>query len=92
MKIRKKLLYSSIIIVLMTVPLLPYSYGDGYRFRFGYPFSYFSTYELDPIRSNEILLSRIQFFVPLFVLDVIIVYFVLVLVSNLINKLTNSKT
>ena len=76
----------------MTVPLVPYSYSDGLKFRFGYPISFFTTYDLAPIRSNEILVSRIGFYVPIFVLDVAIVYIVLALISYLVNKLTNNRT
>jgi len=92
MKIRKKLLLPSTIIVLMTVPLIPYSYSDGLKFRFGYPISYFTAYDLAPIRNNEILVSRIGFYIPTFILDVAIVYIVLALISYLVNKLTNNRT
>ncbi|GAA0180856.1 hypothetical protein SH2C18_34770 [Clostridium sediminicola] len=45
MRIRKNLLISSVIVVLITVPLLPCFYSAGYQFMFGYPLPYFTIYD-----------------------------------------------
>lgn len=89
MKLRKNLLISSIIIVLLTVPLLPYSYSDGFKFKFGYPLPYFTTFNIPPIRKNEILLMRINVDILIFFVDIVLVYLLFTLVSFLINKLKN---
>lgn len=60
MRLRKNFLISSIVIVILTVFLLPYIYSDGFESIFGYPFPYFTTFNLSPIRKNEILLARIH--------------------------------
>ncbi|MCY6372199.1 hypothetical protein [Clostridium ganghwense] len=87
MRLRKNLLIYSIIIVLLTVPLLPYSYSDGFQFKFGYPIAYFTTFNIAPIRKDEILLMRIGVDIGAFLVDVVLVYLLFTLVSFLINKL-----
>ena len=91
MRIRKNLLIS-VVIVLLTVFLLPYSYSDGFRFNFGYPFSYFTTYNLsEPLKGNEILLSRTNTNPLIFLLDIGLIYLLLNFVSFLIKKLKNTE-
>lgn len=87
MRLKKNLLLSSITAILLSVPLLPYSYSDGFRFKFGYPFSYFTTFNIPPIRKDEILLMRTSVDLEIFCIDVILVYLLFILVSFLIKKL-----
>ncbi|XMB85578.1 hypothetical protein RJG79_09130 [Mycoplasmatota bacterium WC44] len=88
MKLRKKLLITSTVIVILTVPLLPCSFSDGIRFKFGYPFSYFTLFDV-PIKDNEILLMRMNVNVFTFIFDVLIVYWLLTLVTLIINSIYN---
>lgn len=91
MRLKKNLSISSIIVVLLTVPLLPYFYSDGFESKFGYPLPYFTTFNLAPIRKNEILLMRISINILTFFVDVVLVYLLFVLVSFLIKKLKNNR-
>ncbi|MCY6484825.1 hypothetical protein OW763_10780 [Clostridium aestuarii] len=91
MKIKKNLLISSITIVLLTVPLLPYSYSDGFKFKFGYPLAYFTTFNLPPINRKQILLMRIHMDIMIFFIDVVLVYLLFTLVAFFINKLREKR-
>ncbi len=91
MRLRKNLLISSIVTVLLTVPVLPYFYNDGFKVIFGYPIPYFTIFHLPLIRKNEILLGRIHINILTFLVDVVLVYILFVLVSFIINKLRNNK-
>jgi hypothetical protein len=88
MKTQRNLLISSLAITISTVFLLPYSSSDGLRFNFGYPFPYFTTYDWSsPIAANEILLMRISIDLLPFLINVIIIYLVMYLILNGVNKL-----
>lgn len=91
MRLRKNFLISSIVIVILTVLLLPYIYSDGFESIFGYHFPYFTTFNLPPIRKNEILLARIHINILFFFVDVVVVYILFILASFIINKLRNNK-
>ncbi|XMB67016.1 hypothetical protein RI065_00435 [Mycoplasmatota bacterium zrk1] len=92
MSFKKLLLLCSIMIVIFTVFLLPYSYSDGLRFEFGYPLAFITLYDLPPIQSNEILLMRMQINIIALIIDVFLVYSVLNFISFLLRRIkTNGR-
>lgn len=88
MKFNKSLLSISFILTIVTIVFLPYSFSDGFQFKFGYPFSFVTLYNLpEPIKYNEILLSRIFINVSTLVLDILIVYLALKWIVKLFDKI-----
>ncbi|AEH61178.1 hypothetical protein Mzhil_1331 [Methanosalsum zhilinae DSM 4017] len=91
MKIKRNLLATSAAVTMCSVFLLPYSSSDGFRFNFGYPFPYFTTYDWpSPIAANEILLMRVSIDLFPFLINVILIYLVMHLILSGINKLRSS--
>lgn len=88
MKFNKGLLSISSILTIATILFLPYSFSDGFQFKFGYPFSFLTLYNLpEPIKHNEILISRIYINVLMLVLDILIVYLALKWIVKLFDKI-----
>lgn len=88
MKFNKGLLSISSILTIATILFLPYSFSDGFQFKFGYPFSFLTLYNLpEPIKPNEILISRIYINGLMFVLDILIVYLALKWIVKLFDKI-----
>ena len=91
MNINLNILSTSLLITLSSVFLLPYSSSDGFRFNFGYPFSFVTTYDWpNPIEANEILLMRVSIDIFPFLINVIIIYLIIYLAYEGIKKLKDS--
>ncbi|SHJ82023.1 hypothetical protein SAMN05444401_3976 [Clostridium amylolyticum] len=87
MKFNKGLLSISSILTIATILFLPYSFSDGFQFKFGYPFSFATLYNLpEPIKPNEILISRIYINGLMLVLDILIVYLTLNYLVELVKR------
>lgn len=91
MRIRKNLLISSTIVVLLTVLLLPCFYINDSEFMLGYPLPFVTFYNYIPMEKHEMLLGRIQINILSFFVDVILGYLLFILASFIINRFRNNK-
>jgi hypothetical protein len=78
----------AIALVLLSVLVLPYSFSDNIQFKYGYPFSFLTLFSnLLPMKSNEILLSKININPLIFLVDILIVHYLLKFLKEIYNRL-----
>lgn len=88
MNLNKKFLNWAAWIILLLAYVLPYQSTDGFATRFGYPIPFLITYNT---KISGSLLSSAQLKVLAFIIDILIVYFVINLADRQLKKVKSNK-
>lgn len=80
-----KILSWSISISLLTAYLLPGTSSDGFAFKFGYPFKFFTTYN-NPISMGDTIFDSTAFNLGGLSVNIIIYYYIIYMCSKFLNK------
>ena len=80
-----KILSGSILISLLTAYLLPGTSSDGFAFKFGYPFKFFTIYN-NPISTGDTIFNSTAFDLFGLSMNIIVMYYIIYIFSKFINK------
>ena len=80
-----KILSWSISISLLTAYILPGTSSDGFAFKFGYPFKFFTTYN-SPISMGDTIFNSTAFDLFGLSLNIIVIYYIIYICNKFINK------
>lgn len=90
MNINSKILKWSIIITLLTAYIIPGQSLDGFAFKYGYPFGFFTIYNTE-ISVGDTILNSTLFNIAKFGLNVLVIYFIFYILNKFINKRSEIK-
>ena len=80
-----KILSWSISISLLTAYILPGTSSDGFAFKFGYPFKFFTTYN-NPMSKGDTIFNSTAFDLFGLSLNIIVIYYIIYICSKFIKK------
>ena len=90
MKIHKKTILVSTILIFLSIFLLPYSSIDNIKCKFGYPFSYLTIYNTyDILKEKKFILSIININFFNLIINIVIVYILCLIIKNIFSKIIN---
>jgi len=93
MKLNVKLISGSIIIVVLTALLLPYSVNVDGRYGFGYPLAFINIGNQFPsIRHNTLMISLVGINLMYFIIDIVIVAGIMKVIIVFGNKFKIKRT
>lgn len=82
----KKILNWSIVISLLTAYLLPGTSSDGFAFKYGYPFKFFTTYN-SPMNIGDTIFYSTGFDLFGLGMNIVVIYYIIYVFNKLINKI-----
>ncbi|WP_042274497.1 hypothetical protein [Faecalimicrobium dakarense] len=85
MNFNRKILNWSIIITLLTAYIIPGQSSDGFAFKYGYPYRFFTMYNTE-INAGSTIMNSTLFNIDRFILNILIMYFTFHILNKFINK------
>lgn len=82
----KKILNWSIVISLLTAYLLPGTSSDGFAFKYGYPFKFFTIYN-SPMNIGDTIFYSTVFDLFGLGMNIVVIYYIIYVFNKLINKI-----
>lgn len=82
----KKILNWSIVISLLTAYLLPGTSSDGFAFKYGYPFKFFTTYN-SPMNIGDTIFYSTALDLFGLAMNIVVIYYIIYVFNKLINKI-----
>ena len=85
MNLNRKILNWSVIITVLIAYIVPGRSTDGFSFEFGYPFGFFTMYNIE-LNVGDTILNSTLFNILGFALNILLVYLIFNMFNNFINR------
>lgn len=82
----KKIFKWSIVISLLTAYMLPGTSSDGFAFKYGYPFKFFTTYN-SPMNTGDTIFYSTGFDLFGLGMNIVVIYYAIYVCNKLIKKI-----